>query len=300
MELSPSTSTLAEKLSGLTEAEQERITQMLNRGARDREQNGDLSEVSLVTNALKTHATDSNAGFQNIQSKKAPAFTKSYPQAEKVQLPEPTLDLESALPADKAAFERIMRARASRRDYSGEPISAAELAALLHYGYGVRGDIAAYNHRSMPLRTAPTAGGLQSPELYVAVNAVEGIEQGIYHFDPVANALELIDLGNVRWRLVEMCRNYAWIAQSSVVVFVSSVITRLEWKYGRRAYRMAHLDCGIVAQNLHLSATRLALPSCLVMGFDDDEINDALRLDGRSEAVNMLVTVGRPAPQTTR
>lgn len=300
METTTDTSPLIDKVSALTEGEQELLTQMINRGARDREKLGDFSEVSLVANALKTHATDSYSGFENIQSKKAPAFTKSYPDAKKVQLPEPSLDVEGAFSPKDATFERILKARSSRRDYSGEPISTAQLSALLHYGFGVRGDMAAYNHRSMPLRFAPTAGGLQSPELYVAVNAVEGVEQGIYHYDPIANALELIDQGNVRWRLVDMCRSYAWIAQSSVVLFVSSMITRLEWKYGRRAYRMSHLDCGIVAQNLHLSATRLALPSCLVMGFDDDEINDALGLDGRAESVNMLVTVGRPAPKTPR
>ena len=67
---------------------------------------------------------------------------------------------------------------------------------------------------------------------------------------------------------------------------------RNQWKYYERGYRVILLDCGHVAQNLHMMATAYNLGSCCLMGFIDDEINKLLELDGIVENAMYLITVG--------
>jgi SagB-type dehydrogenase family enzyme len=86
------------------------------------------------------------------------------------------------------------------------------------------------------------------------------------------------------------------VSQASLVVIMVAVFARTCRKYGERGYRFVLLDCGHVAQNLHLVATAIGLGSVGIGGFLDDELNDVLDLDGVGEAVVHTIAVGWPAP----
>ena len=48
------------------------------------------------------------------------------------------------------------------------------------------------------LRTAPSAGALYPLEIYVAIAAVEGLEAGLYKYDPSGHSLLLKKNGDIR------------------------------------------------------------------------------------------------------
>ncbi len=87
--------------------------------------------------------------------------------------------------------------RKTQREYIDKPLTFSELSTLLIYSYGVRTFAPAYNYLNFPFRTSPSGGGLQSVEVYCVVNRVEEIEEGLYHFDPLNNYLDLIFSGFV-------------------------------------------------------------------------------------------------------
>lgn len=278
---------LLDELAHLDSAEHDMLAEMLLRARRDRDANGPLDEIALIANDLKSHPeTDDWLTFMKIGEKVAPDLQKTYPDAERFPL------VPDLMPLD-ATFPDVLAHRASKRDYSGGLLSLEELSTLLAQAYGVKRTIFAYNRPDVPLRYVPSTGGLQCVEVYLVVNAVEGLAQGLYHYNAVAHCLERLEQGNFRWKLVEHCPQHDWLSEASVVLLLAPTISRISWKYARRSYRMAHIDTGIVSQTLHLVATALRLNSCLVMGYQDDPINAMLGLDGRTEFVILLMAVGR-------
>ena len=67
---------------------------------------------------------------------------------------------------------------------------------------------------------------------------------------------------------------------------------RLRWKYGERAYRYMCMDTGFLAENLYLAAEAMGLGACAIAGFIDDAVEKLLGVDGKSEVVLLLATVG--------
>jgi SagB-type dehydrogenase family enzyme len=277
---------LLDELGHLDEGEHEALADLIARGRRDRDRNGPLDELGLLINALKSHPTDDNSVFMKLAEKVGPEVVTTYPEAERIPLETDLIEFTATLP-------EILAVRRSRRSYAGTPLSLKELGSLLYYAYGSKGAAPAYNRADVPMRQVPTGGGLQSVELYVVVNAVEGLDQGLYHYHPVRNELECLERGLFRYKVTEIFPNAAWLSESSVVVFLAPKISRLSWKYGRRAYRLAHVDTGVLAQNLHLVATGLRLRSCVLLGFLDDPADDLLNLDGREQTTTCAIAIGR-------
>ena len=158
----------------------------------------------------------------------------------------------------------------------------------------------AYDVRDFPFRYAPSAGGLQPVDLYVVANAVEGLAQGLYYHDAVAGALTLLDEGNLRRRMSRCTLGPPWVAHAHAVLVLVCNLARVSWKYGDRGYRLAHVDAGVLAQNLYLVGTALDLNTCAVAGFHDDAVHDLLDVDGGDESVVLLFAVGSRPAETTR
>lgn len=289
-------SKLAEMLQRLSPDEQEVLLGFMNRVTFDDEP---LTETNLMTKYLRFFPEmDDTSVLQQIRTKTAPPVFKEYPDCEQIALPRQMLPINYTLP-------EVLRARASRRDLSKGYLSQEELSTLLHYTYGIRGrkDFV-YNSLEFPMRFVPTSGGLQSPEIYLVVNAVQGLAKGLYHYYPPNQSLHLLEKGLMRRKLLQCAQYTTWLEYASVVLIVTGKVDRLYWKYGRRAYRMTHMDIGIVSYNAHLVANALRLRSCLVAGYVDGEVNRLLNIDGLNEFTGLLIGIGRkpwedhpPAPE---
>ena len=71
----------------------------------------------------------------------------------------------------RRSVETALRLRRSVRDYTGEPLTRAELAQLLWAAQGITG--------AEGLRTAPSAGARYPLEVYVSVGDVIDLPTGI-------------------------------------------------------------------------------------------------------------------------
>jgi SagB-type dehydrogenase family enzyme len=145
------------------------------------------------------------------------------------------------------------------------------------------------------LRAAPSAGALYPIETYVVVNAVSGIEPGVYHYGPERHELDLIRVGDFGPEFARAALDQRMAARASVVFAWTAVFERSKWKYKQRAYRYVYLDAGHIAQNVALAAVALGLGSCQIAAIYDDEANALLQVDGSSESTLYMTVVGRPA-----
>lgn len=182
--------------------------------------------------------------------------------------------------------EEAIARRRSERDFSGNPMSLAELSAILHYSAGVTDQRGRF-------RAAPSAGATYPLELYPIVNNVDGLARGIYHYLVASHELELAREGDFGEEMSRAALGERMMRQANVIVALSAVFSRTQQRYGGRAHRYVLFEVGHIAQNTYLVATSMGLGACAIGAFYDDNFNRLLGLDGREESVLYLIAVGK-------
>jgi SagB-type dehydrogenase family enzyme len=237
---------------------------------------------------LHTRHDEARAAEAAIDHDRVEIRFRTYPGAPRTPLPGRDFELDVPL---GAALSR----RRSVRDFTPGPLPLETLGRLLHASYGVKGE----RREGEPTfeRSAPSAGGLYPLEVYVATQSVEGLADGVYHYDALAHALELRRPGLAQPALVHLALDQEMVRAASVVVIITAVPARTMVKYGQRGYRYVWLDAGHLGQNLYLSATALGLGPVGVGGFFDADLNALLLLPAGEEAF-YLVCIGRPGKES--
>ena len=278
---------LLQELEELDSQEQQVLGEFIKRIKRDKAVNGQIDELAIIVNGLKDYKKEDDwLFFQKLNEKIAPDLHKEFVDIKRIKL-------ETKFSSITESISEVINRRESIRDFNGTDLSLEKLSTLLDQSCGIRDTILAYNRRDVALRNFPSAGGLQCTEIYLVINGVKGISQGLYHYNPTQKCLELMEKGNFRWRVADCCSQHEWLAEASVVIFIAPDVSRLIWKYGAyKSYRLSHIETGVVSQNLHLIATALELGSCMVFGFDDELANSLLGLDGRQEFTTLLIAIG--------
>jgi SagB-type dehydrogenase family enzyme len=275
---------LREAVSDLTPDEQSVLARMIMAAKFDENGRSEIDEISIVREFL---LIDPSMVTPSEPRGGMPAMIKPYADRPFIAFPAERVPLDAKL-------GDVVRRRRSQRDFKRQPIELKVLATLLEAGYGLVRYANAYGVARFPFRRSPSAGGLQSIELYAVVNDVEGLMPGVYHFQPERRGLTLVDSGLMRRRCVRACLSQDWIGESGAVLFLTCDLRKLLWKYGRRAYRMSHVDAGVLAQQLHLIATALGLGSCMVAGFVEEAVHKLLDIDGKLEFATLAICLGVP------
>ena len=179
---------------------------------------------------------------------------------------------------------QALEQRRSLREYADRAMTAEELAWVIHGATGITS--------AQGYRTAPSAGALYPLETYVAVSRVEGIDQGLYHVDVRAQALEPVRSGSVAGDLMVAGLGQDFLRTAPAVLIITGMFQRSRWKYRERHYRYVCWEGGHLAQNVYLAAEAAGLGACMVGAFLDGMVNDLVRVDGRREAALGLIALG--------
>ncbi len=102
-----------------------------------------------------------------------------------------------------------------------------------------------YGTARWSLRVNPSSGNLHPTETYVIVLAVDGLQDGVYHYRADEHALEL------------RCRFNSDVGKPFLGIGFSSVHWREAWKYGERAFRYCQHDVGHAMAAISYSAATL-------------------------------------------
>lgn len=211
-----------------------------------------------------------------------PPTHKEYPDAPRIPLPPPT--------ARTSSVDEALHRRRSVRRFAPGPMALEDLSYLLWAATGIR-----ERRGERSLRTSPSAGALYPIETYVAVNAAEGVHQGLYHYDIRKHALEQLRLGPLGDEVSAAALDQDMCSNAPIVLIHTAVFGRTVWKYGQRGYRYVYLDAAHVSAQMTLAAASMGLGSCQIAAIYDDEMNALLGADGVRESVIYMSVVGRPA-----
>ena len=199
------------------------------------------------------------------------------------RLPEPN-------PEADACLYPILQQRRTNREFASRPVSITQVAQLLWAAQGITS--------REGYRTAPSAGALYPLELHLVSGQVDELPAGGYRYDPVRRALEAEIPGDLRHAIAEAALHQDWIAHAPAIVVVSAVNARTTAKYGRRGIRYVHMEAGHASQNLLLQAVALGLAGATVGAFDEERLQQLLKLPEEEHPL-VILPVGYPREQTT-
>ncbi len=220
----------------------------------------------------------------HLEWSKKPETYKEYPKKPRVALPPPRTE-------GGAPLWTILSKRRSVRDFDPRrPVADHQLSQMLWAAQGITARQFGYQ-----FRTVPSAGALYPVETYVVVNSVEGIPQGVYHYNVQGRCLEQLRRGDYRVTIARAALDQEIGCEANLVFAWTAVFERCKWKYRQRAYRYLYLDAGHIAQTVALAAVALGLGSCQIAALYDEEVNDLLGVDGIEESAIYLTVVGNPA-----
>ncbi len=186
-------------------------------------------------------------------------FYKEYPRFERISLPDVRAD---------GHLDALLDKRRSQRDFSDEPLSIEDVAALLM--------TCRLNREDEERRTYPSGGARYSVEAYLFAFRVRGLEPGCYHYAVRQGALEVLWPANLEEKKEAIVSCYVPNPAASIVF--TAVLGRHEVKYGNRAYPYSLIEAGHMAQNMQLAAAARGVGSCPISGFVDTEIQQLLDL----------------------
>ncbi len=210
---------------------------------------------------------------------------KQYVDLEKIFLPrqfqKPTMDSLTA----------ILGTKTQNISTKKEPLTLEKLASLLFFTDGiVRTKHFPGLQQTYYFRTAPATGALHSTELYIVTAEIEGLNAGIYHYNPFEFALTKLRDGDWRNILAYATDSDACLQTSTTLVF-SALGWKNAWKYRERSYRHWFWDAGAMVANLFAVCNAFSYDFQLITAFIDPLINKLIGIDGEKEATLFLVPI---------
>jgi SagB-type dehydrogenase family enzyme len=203
---------------------------------------------------------------------------------EKAVMSQPVIKLPGPDYTVNCDLNRALHERRSVREYADGGLSQKELGELLWAAQGIT-SLGGY-------RTAPSAGALYPLEIWVAVGNVEGIETGLYRYDPRDHALKKSKNADVREALAEASLGQMWMAPAPAMIILTAVPSRTKSRYGDRGMRYVYMEVGHVGQNISLAAVALQLGTVVVAAFEDTRVSKVLDLPS-GEVPLYIMPVGR-------
>ncbi len=136
-------------------------------------------------------------------------------------------------------------------------------------------------------------------DLYLIVNAVDGLLPGAYVFRRDKEALELLKENDFRDEAGYLGLGQEIPVDASVNVFVLADLKTILERLGNRGYRAAQLEAGIIGGKLYLSAYGLRLGASGLTFYDDDVI-EFFSPHAKGKSVMFLVALGKSVKRKVR
>lgn len=224
-------------------------------------------------------------GLEQVQLMQKPY--KAYETVPQTRLP-----AIADLPPLEAKLQSTIWKRRTARNFKSVNLNLEQISQLLNLSYGITYSTLNMKTRGVQsFRAVPSGGALYPLELYVVpLRPVEGLGDGLYHFNIKANTLEQLRGGNVFPELYDVTMrnqpNYLQhiLGEGALAVVITGVFSRTLGKYGNRGYRYVMFEAGHVMQNLLLAAVASGLQAFESAAFDDDLLSDFLGIHGVEEA----------------
>ena len=227
----------------------------------------------------QTHAASSLTSENEVNAWRCqpPVLLVPAPSGRIVNLSTPPT---SELPRD--SIEQVILRRGSTRQFARLPISPEQLSLLLlHATQGIPADFL-------------EPFGTRLNDLYLIVNAVEGLPSGAYYLRRDRPCLEVLKEGQFRAEAGHLGLDQDLPADASVAIFFMADLKSILERFGNRGYRAAQIEAGILGGKIYLGAYAQRL-GATGLTFYDDEVTEFFSPHAAGKRPIFLTAVGIPA-----
>jgi SagB-type dehydrogenase family enzyme len=210
-----------------------------------------------------------------------------------------------------ASLGVTIRARRSLRQFTGKTMPLRALSTVLFYANGVTGDIALVSEETDPqwptyslgspeharTHAASSGGGLNPIALYLVVQYVDTLEDGIYVYLPLHHALKRLATFTDEKRKEHHDLGASWgpnldpTTVNVTLYYVYSVYENSR-KYGDLGLMFAVAEAGEIAAHVHLICTATKIGSSDLGGWEKVQTERFLGVDGLSKQLVHATVVG--------
>src|SRR5262249_48592032 len=191
---------------------------------------------------------------------------------------------DERIPRD--TIEEVVLRRGSSRRFRRESISLAQFATILDRSTrGVAADFL-------------TPFGARLNDLYLIVNAVEGVPPGAYFYHSAARGLERLKHGQFRDHAAHLALDQDLAGDAAAAVFFLADLRVWLHRFGNRGYRAVQLEAGILGGKMYLAAYSQRL-GATGLTFYDDEVVEFFSPHSADKSAIFLVALGHPARQAS-
>jgi SagB-type dehydrogenase family enzyme len=111
------------------------------------------------------------------------------------------------------------------------------------------------------------------------VNGVVGMEPGVWYYHPPADRWAALRHGEFRTDAAYLSTEQPMCGEASAVCFLMANLQTLMHGAGPDAYRLAHLEAGLMGQRVYAAATALGVACCGISTFYDDDVRNFFGLE---------------------
>jgi SagB-type dehydrogenase family enzyme len=184
-------------------------------------------------------------------------------------------------------IERVILRRGSTRQFARESITFRQFSTMIYRAtQGIPADF-----------FDPVDATLN--DLYLIVNAVDGLPPGAYVFRRDKEALELLKEEDSRDEAGYLGLGQEIPADGSADVFFLADLKPILERFGNRGYRAAQLEAGIIGGKLYLSAYGQGLGASGLTFYDDD-VTEFFSPHAKGKSVMFLVALGKSVKRKVR
>ena len=210
-----------------------------------------------------------------------------------------------------ASLGVTIRSRRSLRQFTGKSMPLQELSTILFYGNGVTGDMAMISEDDDPqwpkyslgvpevahTRAASSGGGLNPISLYLVLQNVETVQDGIYIYLPFDHSLKKVLAFSEQKRQEHLALGRSWgtnvePAKVNLAVYYVYSVYENSRKYGDMGLVFAVVEAGEIAAHIHLICTATKVGSADMGGWEKVQTERFLGLDGLSKQLVHTTVIG--------
>jgi SagB-type dehydrogenase family enzyme len=172
-------------------------------------------------------------------------------------------------------LEAAIRIRRSTQRFEPQPLTLEDLGYVLEMANG---------HSALE-RSAGV-------DVYLVVHRVNRLAPGLYRYDRSQHALVTLRSAPMIDDFTRVCLGQDKAGSAAVGVLMVAQLGADRARAGTREYRDMLIESGAIGQRIYLAAESSGLSARNLAAFLDDDLNDFLGFDGRSEAAVHLTMLG--------
>lgn len=223
-----------------------------------------------------------------IKKEGLPELWREYPDCRVFELPP-----ADSLPENQT-FEEVLLRRRSFEPWVQKQLKLRQLSTILDFA----------NKENLRLRKSVDEqvkdepgvllnSGFSALETYFFAFSIEGLPNGIYHYDPRSHSASLLKDGLYREEVSHMCIGQRKPGSGSCTFLISAVFERYMYRYRHpRAYRNLLINVSEFAHRYILLSTALGLSTFMTPALQDEQADALLGVNGYEEAPLYVVAIG--------